>query len=163
MDTKTFYDARPRTFLALVPENPQDSDADLSDDDPTDDPDYLPIPADDSGDTSFDSMDKEDIASTSSSSKPPSKKKKRKGKNSLKTVSLAELGDKPDPRSPPRTKEGARRLWRYKDIEAFQVPGSSFNPPDAIKTPFQYFKILFTDEMIEHISAHQSLLYPGTG
>ncbi|XP_028324766.1 piggyBac transposable element-derived protein 3-like [Gouania willdenowi] len=160
MDAKTFYGARPRTLLALVPENPQDSDGDLSDDDPTDDPDYLPTPEDDSGDTSFDSMDEEPIASTSSSPEPPSKKR-RKGKNSLKTVSLAELEDEPGPKSTSGTKmgtkKGARRPWRYEDIEAFQVPGSSFNPPDAIKTPFQYFKTLFTDEMIAHISQHTNL------
>lgn len=107
MDTKSFYGARPQTFLALVPENPQDSEADLSDYDPLDDPDYLPTPAEENGDTSFDSMDEED-ASTSSSSKPPSKKKGRKGKNSLKTVSLAELQDTPDPESTPGAKKGRR-------------------------------------------------------
>ncbi|XP_051972529.1 uncharacterized protein LOC127636150 [Xyrauchen texanus] len=126
MDVKSFYGSRPRTFLALVPENPEDSDADLSDDDPVDDPDYLPTPAEESGDTSFDSLDEEEVASTSSSSKPPSKKKMRMGKNSLKTVSLAELQDTPEP-SPPDGKEGRRRLWRHEDIETFQVPDSSFN------------------------------------
>lgn len=156
MDAKSFYSARPRTLLALVPENPEDSDVDLSDDDPIDDPDYLPTPAEDSGDTSFDSMDEEVVASKSSSSKPPSKKKRRMGKNSLKTVSLAELQDTPEP-SPPGEKEGRRRLWRHEDIEAFQVPDSSFNPPDAVKTPFQYFKMLFTDEMITHISEQTNL------
>uniref|UniRef100_A0A671W251 PiggyBac transposable element-derived protein domain-containing protein n=1 Tax=Sparus aurata TaxID=8175 RepID=A0A671W251_SPAAU len=40
---------------------------------------------------------------------------------------------------------------------AFQVPDSSFNPPDAVKTPFQYFKMLFTDEMIIHISEQTNL------
>ena len=33
MDSKIFYSTRPRTILALVPENPQDSDGDLSEDD----------------------------------------------------------------------------------------------------------------------------------
>lgn len=156
MDVKSFYGSRPRTFLALVPENPEDSDADLSDDDPVDDPDYLPTPAEENGDTSFDSMDEEEVASTSSSSKPPSKKKRRMGKNSLKTVSLAKIKDTPEP-SPPDGKEGRRRLWRHEDIETFQVPVSSFNLPDAVKTPFQYFKMLFTDEMITHISEQTNL------
>lgn len=42
MDTKTFYGARPRTVLVLVPENPQESDGDLSedDDDPIEDRSY---------------------------------------------------------------------------------------------------------------------------
>lgn len=101
-------------------------------------------------------MDEEEVASTSSSSKPPSKKKRRMRKNSLKTVSLAELQDTPEP-SPPDGKEGRRRLWRHEDIETFQVPDSSFNLPDAVKTPFQYFKMLFTDEMITHISEQTSL------
>lgn len=155
MDVKSFYGSRPRTFLALVPENPEDSDADLSDDDPVDDPDYLPTPAEESGDTSFDSMDEEEVAS-SSSSKPLSKKKRRMGKNSLKTVSLAELQDTPEP-SPPDGKKGRRRLWKHEDIETFQVPDSSFNLPDAVKTPYQYFKMLFTDEMITHISEQTNL------
>ena len=47
MDTKTFYGARPRTLLALVRENPQESDGDLSDDDDqVEDPDYQPTQAD---------------------------------------------------------------------------------------------------------------------
>lgn len=55
MDTKTFYGTRPCIPLALVPENPQDSDADLSDsdNDPIDDPDYQPIQAEGTGDSSF--------------------------------------------------------------------------------------------------------------
>lgn len=52
----------------------------------------------------------------------------------------------------------ARRIWKHVDIEEFQVPDSSFARPDAVKTPFQYFKRLFTDEMIQHI-AHQTNLY----
>ena len=60
MDTKTFYGARPHTFLALMPENPQDFDAGLSDDnDQIDDPDYQPTQAEESRDTSFNSMDGE--------------------------------------------------------------------------------------------------------
>ena len=43
MDAKSFYGARQRTLLALVPEHPEDSDADLSDnDDPIEDPDIIP-------------------------------------------------------------------------------------------------------------------------
>ncbi|XP_070778935.1 piggyBac transposable element-derived protein 3-like [Enoplosus armatus] len=156
MEAKRFYGAGPRTFLALVPENPQDSDADLSDDDPVEDPDYLPSPAEESGETSFESMDEEEVASTSSSSQPPSKKKRRKGKNSLKTVSLDELQDTPDP-SLPGAKNGRRRLWLREDIETFQVLDSSFNPPDAVKTPFQYFQTLFTVEMIKYITEQTNL------
>ncbi|KAL6118038.1 uncharacterized protein ACO6RY_15715 [Pungitius sinensis] len=46
MDAKSFYGARQRNVLALVPEIPQDSDADLSDDDDQiEDPDYQPTQA----------------------------------------------------------------------------------------------------------------------
>ncbi|XP_070762031.1 uncharacterized protein [Enoplosus armatus] len=121
-------------FGRIFKENPQDSDADLSDDDPVEDPDYLPTPAEESGETSFESMDEEEVASTSSSLQPPSKKKRRKGENSLKTVSLDELQDTPDP-SLPGAKKGRRRLWLREDIETSQVPDSSFNPPD----PDNYF------------------------
>lgn len=131
MEAKTFYGAIPRTFLALVPENPQDSDL-SDDDDPVEDPDYLPTPAEESGETSLESMDEEEVASTSSSSQPPSKKKRRrKGENSLKTVSLDELQDTPDP-SLPGAKKGRRRLWLREDIE----------------TPFHHFQTLFTVEIV---------------
>uniref|UniRef100_A0A3B5LLW8 PiggyBac transposable element-derived protein domain-containing protein n=1 Tax=Xiphophorus couchianus TaxID=32473 RepID=A0A3B5LLW8_9TELE len=34
---------------------------------------------------------------------------------------------------------------------------SRFEPPEAVPSPFQYFKMLFTDEMIEHIAHHTNL------
>ena len=103
-------------------------------------------------------MDEEDIASTSSSSKIPPCKKKTKGKNSLKTVSLKEPQDTSDPSSPPGLNKGREKIWKHEDIEMSQVPDSRFEPPDAVKTPFQYFKTLFTDKIIEHI-AQQTNLY----
>lgn len=152
IDAKSFYGARPRNFLAIIPENPQDSDADLSDDDDQiEDPDYQPTHAEDTGDTSFESMDEEEVASTSTSSTLPPCKKSRKGKNTLKTVSMEEPEDPPDPN------KSTRRIWKHEDIEEFQVPESRFEPPEAVKTPFQYFKMLFTDEMIEHIAHHTNL------
>uniref|UniRef100_A0A3P9KB14 PiggyBac transposable element-derived protein domain-containing protein n=1 Tax=Oryzias latipes TaxID=8090 RepID=A0A3P9KB14_ORYLA len=50
-----------------------------------------------------------------------------------------------------------RRLWKHEDIEEFKVPDSRFDPPEGVHTPFQYFKMLFTDEMIEHIAYHTNL------
>ncbi|KAL7393908.1 hypothetical protein ABVT39_017573 [Epinephelus coioides] len=69
MDSKKCYGSRPRTFLALVPENPHDSDADLSDEDEVEDPDYLPPQsyAEVVGDHSFESLDEEEMPSTSTS------------------------------------------------------------------------------------------------
>lgn len=153
MDTKTFYGARPRTFLAHVPENPQDSDGELSDDDDdkTEDPDYHPTRAEESWDTSFESMDDDDDVA----SKPPARKKRRKGKNTLQTVSLVEPNDTLGSTSYPY--QSSRRIWKYEDIETFQVPHSNFEPPDVVKTPFQYFTKLFTEEMIEHIAQHTNL------
>ncbi len=96
MDTKTFCGARPCTLLALVPENPQESDSDLSDnDDQVEDPDFHPTQADDAGDSSFESLDEEEAPSTSRASKQPPRKKIRKGKHNLKTVPLEEPGDNP--------------------------------------------------------------------
>lgn len=55
------YEARSRTPLALVPENPQDCDADLSDDeDRAEGPDDQPAEAGESGDTSPESVDEEE-------------------------------------------------------------------------------------------------------
>ena len=47
MDSITFYSKIQNILLALIPVNPQDSDADLSnsEDDPTKDPDYLSTPS----------------------------------------------------------------------------------------------------------------------
>lgn len=157
MDAKTFYGARPRTHLALVPENPQDSDVDLSDDDdPLEDPDYHPTQAEGISDSSFESLDEEEAPSTSRSSTQPPCKKSRKGKNTLKTVSLREPRE-PGPSSSSGTNQSTRRIWKHEDIEEFQVPDSRFEPPDAVHTPFQYFKLIFTDEMIEHIAHHTNL------
>ena len=84
MDAKSFYGARQRTLLALVPEIPEDSDADLSDnDDPIEDPDYHPTPAEVAGDSPFESLE-EEAPSTSSSTTQPPLKKSRKGKSALK-------------------------------------------------------------------------------
>uniref|UniRef100_A0A3P9DBQ9 PiggyBac transposable element-derived protein domain-containing protein n=1 Tax=Maylandia zebra TaxID=106582 RepID=A0A3P9DBQ9_9CICH len=49
------------------------------------------------------------------------------------------------------------RIWKHEDIEEFQVPDASFETPDALQSPFQYFKMLFTDEMIDHIAYHTNL------
>ncbi|XP_038591089.1 piggyBac transposable element-derived protein 3-like [Micropterus salmoides] len=155
MDTKTFYGARPRNFLALIPENPQDSDVDLCDDgdNQIEEPDYQPTQAGDE-DSSFESMDEEEVAS---SSKQPKSKKRRKGQNNLRAVSLAELEDTADPKSPSGLNRGTQRMWKFEDIEAFQFPDSRFELPDDVKTPFQYFKTLFTDKMIQHIAEHTNL------
>uniref|UniRef100_A0A3B5R2X5 PiggyBac transposable element-derived protein domain-containing protein n=1 Tax=Xiphophorus maculatus TaxID=8083 RepID=A0A3B5R2X5_XIPMA len=124
MDAKSFYGARPLTLLALVPENPQESEGDLSDDDQVEDPDYQPTEADDTGDSSFESLDEEEAPSKSRSFTQPPRKKSRKGKHTLKT---------------------------------FQVLNSRFETPEAVPSPFQYLKMLFTDEMIENIAHHTNL------
>lgn len=61
MDAKSFYGSRPRNFLALVPEDPQNSEADLSDDDDDiiGDPDYLPKQAEMIRDLSTESDEEE--------------------------------------------------------------------------------------------------------
>lgn len=40
--------------------------------------------------------------------------------------------------------------------QVFQVSDSRFEPPDAVKTPFQYVKTFFTDK-IEHTAQHTYL------
>lgn len=47
-------------FLALIPENPQDFDADRSDDQ-REDPDYQLTQAEETGNTSFESTDEEEV------------------------------------------------------------------------------------------------------
>lgn len=67
------------------------------------------------------------------------------------------LEEIPGPNSPSGPNKGTERIWKKQDIEPFQVSDSSFEHPDEVKTPFQYFKTLFTDEMIEHITHHTNL------
>ena len=77
---RSFYGARQHTLLAIVPERPEDSDADLSDnDDPIEDPDYHPTPAEVAGDSPFESLEEGEAPSTSSSTTQPPRKKSRKG------------------------------------------------------------------------------------
>ncbi|KAK7880575.1 hypothetical protein WMY93_032787 [Mugilogobius chulae] len=141
MDAKSFYGSRPQSFLALVPEDPQDSEADLSDDDYDiiGDLDYLTKQVEVIGDLSTEFMDEEKMPSTSTSAK-----KKKTVKNTLKKV-MEELDEAPV--SPPCTKKKkmtekkekeSSRIWEHVDIDEFQM--------------------LFTDEMILHI-AHQTNLY----
>lgn len=78
MDAKTFYGARPRTLLALVPENPQESDGDLSDNDDTvEDPDFHPTQASDDEDNSLESLGEEETSRAST--QPPHKKRRKRG------------------------------------------------------------------------------------
>ncbi len=65
MDVNSFYGTRTMVQV-LVPENPQDADADLSDvDDPIEDPDYREEVA---GDSSSESLDEDDAPPASTSS-----------------------------------------------------------------------------------------------
>ncbi|CAB4061518.1 unnamed protein product [Lepeophtheirus salmonis] len=156
MDTKLFYDAKPPTFLVLVQENPKDSDVKLSDDDECiDDPDYHPTQAEEARYTSFESMNEEQVGSTSTFPKVPPHRKRR-GKNVLKIVSLAELKDTPELSLPPDQNK-RKIIWKYEDNETFQVPGPNFEPRFDLKTPTQYFKTLFIDKMIKHIDHHTNL------
>ncbi len=86
MDVNSFYGTRMCTLQAHVPENPQDSDADISDvDDPTENPDYHPVREELDGDSSSESLDEDDAPSTSISSTkfPCKKKRKTHSKNSF--------------------------------------------------------------------------------
>uniref|UniRef100_A0A671LFG7 PiggyBac transposable element-derived protein domain-containing protein n=1 Tax=Sinocyclocheilus anshuiensis TaxID=1608454 RepID=A0A671LFG7_9TELE len=81
----------------------------------------------------------------------------RKGKHTLKTVSLKEPEDTPGSSSPSGPHNGTRRIWKHEDIEEFQVTESRFETPVVVQPPFQYFKMFFTDEMIQHVAHHTNL------
>uniref|UniRef100_A0A3B5R5N8 PiggyBac transposable element-derived protein domain-containing protein n=1 Tax=Xiphophorus maculatus TaxID=8083 RepID=A0A3B5R5N8_XIPMA len=49
------------------------------------------------------------------------------------------------------------KIWKQEDIDEFQVLNSRFETPEAVPSPFQYLKMLFTDEMIENIAHHTNL------
>lgn len=123
----------------------------------TEDPDYQPPPAEGTGDTSFASMDEEEVASASMFSTLLPPKTSRKGKTPLKSASLEEPQGTPDPSSPSGPNKNTRRIWRHEDFEEFQVPDSRGAPREAVKTPLQFFQRLFTDSMIERIAHRTSL------
>uniref|UniRef100_A0A3P9ISN6 PiggyBac transposable element-derived protein domain-containing protein n=1 Tax=Oryzias latipes TaxID=8090 RepID=A0A3P9ISN6_ORYLA len=116
-----------------------------------------PRPLVSTGDSSFESLDEEESPLTSRSSAQPSHKKSRKRKRKLKTILLEKAVNSPDSTPPSDPSKSTRRIWKHEDIEKFKVPDPRFEPPEDVHTPFQYFKMLFTDEMIEHIAYHTNL------
>lgn len=47
-----------------------------------------------------------------------------------------------------------KTTWVKKDIPPFNVPEPVLMLPESVQTPFMYWKRLFTDQMIEHITEH---------
>ncbi|RXM27468.1 hypothetical protein EOD39_10772 [Acipenser ruthenus] len=89
------------------------------------------------------------------------KKRQRKGKRTLVAVSQ---------RHPETARDSAwtlstlipapshgQRMWKKADTPMFQVPDPVFDVPDSVKSPYQFFKMLFTDQMTEHITEQTSL------
>ncbi|KAF0040514.1 hypothetical protein F2P81_006412 [Scophthalmus maximus] len=70
---------------------------------------------------------------------------------------MEEPDSTPDSSSPADTNKGTKRIWKHEDVEEFHVLDSRFKPPEAVQTPFQYFKMLFTDKIVEHIVYHTNL------
>ncbi|MCJ8740469.1 hypothetical protein PDJAM_G00059200 [Pangasius djambal] len=58
----------------------------------------------------------------------------------------------------PLASKGERTVWKKKDISSFEVPEPVFPTPERILSPYQYFKMFFTDQMVLHI-VEQTNLY----
>ncbi|MGH0144414.1 UNVERIFIED_CONTAM: hypothetical protein FKN15_062029 [Acipenser sinensis] len=139
-----------------------------------DDPDYIPKPEELDDDQAFELLEYDgDVfsipscapsssgASPCTSSAQPPKKRQRKGKCTLVAVSQ---------RHPETARDSAwtlstliptpshrQRMWKKADTPMFQVPDPVFDVPDSVKSPYQFFKMLFTDQMTEHITEQTNL------
>ncbi|XP_039537279.1 piggyBac transposable element-derived protein 2-like isoform X2 [Pimephales promelas] len=129
MDCRTFY-GHPRSTsstIVLLPADPCDSEVeDLSDPDDGENEDFVP---------------------PRSIDLPPPLKKSR-NRNRLVEVS-SDLNQTPSPPAKSR-----KTKWVKKDIPTFTLPEPVFELPELVQTPFLYFKKLFTDQMIVHITEH---------
>uniref|UniRef100_A0A8C2EAB2 PiggyBac transposable element-derived protein domain-containing protein n=1 Tax=Cyprinus carpio TaxID=7962 RepID=A0A8C2EAB2_CYPCA len=134
MDCRSFY-GRPRptstaySTIPLLPADPCDSEVeDLSD--PKDE-DYDHVPP-----LSEDLM-------------PPPKKKRNSNRLVEVSTDLYQT-----PSHPAKSRKTRKTTWVKKDIPPFNVPEPVFMLPESVQTPFMYWKRLFTDQMIEHITEH---------
>ncbi|XP_039524535.1 uncharacterized protein LOC120477151 [Pimephales promelas] len=111
--------------LPLAPADPCDSEAeDLSDPDDGENEDFVPP--------------------RSIDLPPPSKKSRNR--NRLVEVS-SDLNQTPSPPAKSR-----KTKWVKKDIPTFTLPEPVFELPESVQTPFLYFKKLFTDRTIVHMT-----------
>lgn len=130
MDCRTFYGAPRSTSstIALLPADPCDSEVEeLSDPDDGDNEGFVPP--------------------RSIDLPPPSKK--LRNRNRLVEVS-SDLNQTPFP--PAKSRKTKKTKWVKKDIPIFTLPEPVFELPELVQTPFLYFKKLFTDQMIVHIT-----------
>uniref|UniRef100_A0A672KYQ5 PiggyBac transposable element-derived protein 3-like n=2 Tax=Sinocyclocheilus grahami TaxID=75366 RepID=A0A672KYQ5_SINGR len=134
MDCRSFY-GRPRptstaySSISLLPADPCDSEVeDLSDPD-DENYDHVPPPS-------------EDLM-------PPPKK--RRNRNRLVEVST-DLYQTPS--HPAKSRKTKKTTGVKKDIPPFTVSEPVFMLPESVQSPFMYWKRLFTDQMIEHITEH---------
>lgn len=163
------YGKRKKSEVSLLPADPYESEVDSirdSDDDDDDDNDQDLVPEQ--------GKRKAELFLENSPPRSSGCPKKRRCKNTLLVVpSDAELStsmpskltvDLPSPHdsvstiSLPLTSKGERIIWNKKDISSFEVPESVFPTPEKILSPYQYFKMFFTDQMVSHI-VEQTNLY----
>ncbi|XP_026766406.3 histone-lysine N-methyltransferase PRDM9 isoform X2 [Pangasianodon hypophthalmus] len=164
MDMSLLYGKRKKAEVSLLPADPYESEVDSirdSGDDDDDDPDFVPQQG----------KRKAEFFLENSPPRSSGRPKKRICRNTLLVVpSNVELStstpskvtvDLPSPDdsvSLPLASKEERRIWKKKDISSFEVPEPVFPTPEKILSPYQYFKMFFTDQMVSHI-VEQTNLY----
>ncbi|XP_041664121.1 piggyBac transposable element-derived protein 2-like isoform X2 [Cheilinus undulatus] len=158
------------TTVALVPADPCESEGeDISEPEEEDDADWVP-PCDKNAPpppkkqrtksrltdsiqhSDFEEGDDADWVGPCDENVPPLPKKKQRTKSRLIEVPSNSILN---PSPPSATKK--QRNWAKKDIPMFTVPEPVFSVPESVQEPLEYFKRLFSDQMIEHISEHTNL------
>ncbi|XP_035639073.1 piggyBac transposable element-derived protein 2-like isoform X4 [Oncorhynchus keta] len=161
MDTKTLSRKRLRAAVAILPQDPLDSEVEDLSDSEDDDLEDIPKPGD-LEDESPSKLTKGDASPYPKTAESP-KRKKRKGRNVIILVPTDTYNHNLDtvvsPFNSTSFKTQPRHpLWMKADIDSFQVPDPVFVAPQCVQSPYQYFKMFFTDQMLAHI-AEQTNLY----
>ncbi|XP_041695160.1 piggyBac transposable element-derived protein 2 isoform X2 [Coregonus clupeaformis] len=161
MDTKTLSRKRPRTAEAILPQDPLESEVEDLSDSEDDDLEYIPKPGD-LEDESPSKLTKGDASPHPKTAEYP-KRKKRKSRNVIILVPTDTHNHNLDTVVSPCNSSSFKTqprhpLWKKANIDSFQVPDPVFVAPQCVQSPYQYFKMFFTDQMIAHI-AEQTNLY----
>ena len=162
-----FYGKKKAVDVTIFPEDPNESeDEQLADeehedvDDDVVDPDYMP-PDDDSTMDDSAILEDEDDPAPSTSIEPSPKRKKKGKKRGRKTGMVVE------PRTDEEAEEDAAELasaqlklnWKKGvDISNPPIPTMVHPTPGYILPPYDYFRMFFTKELVDHI-VYQTNLY----
>lgn len=156
MDKTLFYGkSRSDRGVGLVPDHPSDSEVDSSDETFSDEECAEQSPrqqgrlSNGSGDSLTYSHRKRSGQSCSSLASKRAKKKKRV------LVPVANEADNRMAGKGRKTLQKSRK-WKKEDIPDLNVPERVHMPPSVVSSPYAYFKMMFTDKLVEEMMTYQT-------